>query len=69
MITTLIILGQIKIGSVDCVTGDVALVEYVNGSGEMEYHDVSVKNSDCLPAEGDLVFFDANKIYECFERK
>ena len=69
MITTLIILGQIKIGSVDCVTDDVALIEYVNPSGEMEYLDVSIVESDCLPAEGDMVFFDNNKIYECFEKK
>ena len=69
MITTLIILGQVKIGSVDCVTDGIALIEYVTSSGEMEYHDVSIAESDCLPDEGDLVFFDTNKIYECFEKK
>jgi len=69
MITALIILGQIKIGSVDCIADGIALIEHVTSSGETEFLDVPVKGSDCLPDEGDMVFFDTNKIYQCFERK
>ena len=63
----MIIIGIIKIGSVDYINNGYAGIEYMVGEN-IHYVDISLSESKCKPEEGGLVFFDNSKIIKCFQK-
>ena len=68
VLSVLLVIGIIKIGSVDYINNGFAGVEYMEGDSVC-YIDVSLEGSDCEPEEGGMVLFDNNRIVKCFPKQ
>ena len=64
-ITTMILLGLIKVGNVDKVTNGLAHVEYITEKENIEYVVLPISHADCKVREGTKVYFNTEIILGC----
>lgn len=63
IISTFMYFG-LTFGIVDQVNDKLALVEYEE-SGILKYKNMNLEISDCIPREGQAVYFEGRKIVDC----
>lgn len=64
-ISLMLFFGLINLGTIDRLIDNVAYIEYTNKHNEIEYITIVFDNLDCVK-EGKNVYFNKNKIIECF---
>ena len=64
-ITTMVLLGFLKVGNVDKVVNDFAYVEYISKDKEIEYVILPTTHADCTVKEGDRVYFSNELVLGC----